>query len=70
MIDEEGQPIDRDTSVGELYVKGPAMMLGYLNNPAASSAMITGDGWLRTGDVGYCRESKWYIVDRKKVTIL
>ena len=56
-----------DDTRGELYVKVPAMMLGYLNNLEATSAIMTPDGWLRTGDIGYCKEGRWYIVDRKKV---
>jgi 4-coumarate--CoA ligase len=36
---------------GEVWVKGPQVMLGYLNRPEATEAMIR-DGWLRTGDLG------------------
>jgi acyl-CoA synthetase (AMP-forming)/AMP-acid ligase II len=44
-------------------------MLGYLGNTAASSASFDSDGFLKSGDVAYCRKGKWYIVDRRKELI-
>jgi hypothetical protein len=41
-------------------------MMGYLNNPAATAEAFSPDGWVRTGDVGYIRDRKWYVVDRTK----
>lgn len=49
-----------------MFLKGPAMMLGYLDNPEATADMIDGDGWLRTGDIGYRDQGKYYVIDRKK----
>ncbi len=37
---------------GEVWISGPQVMKGYLNNPEATSASITPDGWFRSGDVG------------------
>ena len=37
---------------GEVLLRGPNMMLGYLDDPAATSAAVDPDGWLHTGDVG------------------
>ena len=50
-----------------MFIKGSAMMLGYLDNPEATADMIDQDGWLRTGDIGYRHQGKFYVVDRKKV---
>ncbi|XP_046443350.1 probable 4-coumarate--CoA ligase 1 [Daphnia pulex] len=55
---------------GELYVAGPQVMKGYLNNPKATEEMIDEEGWLRTGDVAYYDEGgNFYIVDRLKELI-
>jgi acyl-CoA synthetase (AMP-forming)/AMP-acid ligase II len=55
---------------GELWVRGPQVMKGYLNRPDATAAMIDADGWLRTGDVGYADEDgDFFLVDRLKELI-
>lgn len=43
---------DDDTGAGEVLLRGPNVMLGYLDDPAATAAAIDADGWLHTGDVG------------------
>ena len=70
IIDEDGRelPIDQ---VGELCVRGPQVMRGYWNNPEETSAVLDGDGWLRTGDIALIRADGYIkIVDRKKDMIL
>ena len=67
--DNDNEVTDYNVS-GELCVRGPTVVPGYLNNPTANEAFDS-DGFYHTGDIGYCdAESKlWYIVDRKKELI-
>ncbi|MFI1013413.1 4-coumarate--CoA ligase family protein [Streptomyces sp. NPDC020965] len=55
---------------GEIAIRGPQLMRGYLGRPDATAAMIDADGWLRTGDVGRVDADGWlYVVDRVKELI-
>ncbi|EDO46392.1 predicted protein [Nematostella vectensis] len=55
---------------GEICIKGPLMMKGYLNNPEATANTIDHEGWLHTGDIGYYDDQEhFYIVGRVKELI-
>ncbi|GAA3018394.1 hypothetical protein GCM10010462_00290 [Microbacterium dextranolyticum] len=58
------------TRPGELWVKGPNVMLGYLNRPEATAETIDADGFLHTGDIAVYHEGGYFsIVDRVKELI-
>lgn len=55
---------------GEVWIKGPNIFIGYLNNDAATSSCKTSDGFFKTGDIGYEDEDgNMYITDRVKELI-
>lgn len=55
---------------GEMWVRGPQVMLGYLNNEEATANTLTADGWLRTGDIANLDHlGNVYVVDRMKELI-
>jgi 4-coumarate--CoA ligase len=68
-VDDEGNELPLGET-GELWLKGPNIMLGYLNNPEATKNAITEDGYFKTGDIGYQdKDGNVFITDRMKELI-
>lgn len=56
--------------VGELWLSGPNIFKGYLNNPTGTANALTSDGYFKTGDVGYQdKDGNFFITDRIKELI-
>ena len=70
VCDDHGQELKVD-EIGELWVHGPQVMLGYWQNPAETADVLTSQGWLKTGDMARIDAQGFvYLVDRKKDLII
>jgi long-chain acyl-CoA synthetase len=79
-LGSEGKPLgagelriaaENGTEIGEIQLRGPAVFSGYLNNPEANRDAFTGDGWLRTGDLGFLdRDGFLFVTGRTKERIV
>ena len=66
---ETGQALGFDQR-GEVCIRGPQVMKGYLNNPQATEHCIDNEGWFHTGDIGYFDKDEFlFVVDRLKELI-
>jgi fatty-acyl-CoA synthase len=66
---EAGQPL-RDRMVGRIFVRGPSLMVGYFGAPEETARVMTADGWLDTGDLGYLIDDQIVITGRAKDLII
>ena len=66
--DEQGVVVG-ENQVGRLFVAGPSLMRGYLDQPAATAAALR-DGWLDTGDLGFLHQGELYLTGRAKEILL
>jgi acyl-CoA synthetase (AMP-forming)/AMP-acid ligase II len=66
---DTGDDVERGIQ-GEIWFRGPQAFKGYLNNDEKTSATVTADGWVRTGDIGYFDNDGYlYVTDRLKELI-
>jgi long-chain acyl-CoA synthetase len=66
-IRDDGGAVLPTGQEGEVWVRGPQVMLGYWQRPDETKNVLTGDGWLRTGDIGVLdAEGYLKLLDRKK----
>lgn len=71
VVDVEDQSECRPGVPGELQARGPLVTMGYFNDPVATAAAITADGWLHTGDIAtHDGTGHFFVVDRLKDLIL
>jgi long-chain acyl-CoA synthetase len=70
LVDEGGTDV-LEGDPGEIWVRGPNVFGGYWRDPAATAEVLTGDGWLRTGDIGILGdEGDLFVVDRRKDLVI
>lgn len=69
IADEHGNPVPPGVQ-GEIWMRGPQIMVGYWNKPEESARTLAG-GWMHSGDIGVMDEAGWfYVVDRQKDMII
>ena len=67
--DEQNNEVP-ERQCGEIYLKGPSVMSGYFQDKVSSQAVLSDDGWLDTGDIGYQIDGHIYITARSKDVII
>ncbi|MFV0457573.1 MAG: long-chain-fatty-acid--CoA ligase [Actinomycetales bacterium] len=70
VVDDNGVPV-AEGEVGEIAIRGHNVMKGYWNKPDETAAVMSDDGWFRTGDIGRTdSDGFFFIVDRKKDLVI
>jgi long-chain acyl-CoA synthetase len=70
ILDENGNEVPLG-QLGEICIRGPQVMKGYWNMPDETAKVLSADGWLRSGDIGFMDERGYIkLVDRKKDVIV
>ncbi len=69
-VRDEAGTVLPERRIGRAFVRGPSLMRGYFRNPDASKAVLSEDGWLDTGDLGFLAEGEFTPTGRAKDLIL
>ncbi len=69
-VRNEAGKVLADRDVGRIFVKGPSIMPGYFDEPEASAEVLSADGWLDTGDLGYTLAGEIVVTGRAKDLII
>jgi malonyl-CoA/methylmalonyl-CoA synthetase len=70
LVEESGAEVIGEDIPGEIQVRGASIFLEYWNNPGATAACFTEDGWFRTGDVAVRERGYYRIMGRQSVDII
>jgi amino acid adenylation domain-containing protein/non-ribosomal peptide synthase protein (TIGR01720 family) len=65
IVNNNNIAIEEDT-IGNVQIKGAGVTAGYYNNEEATNEVLTTDGWLKTGDIGFIRDGSLYVTGRSK----
>ncbi|MFW5798805.1 MAG: class I adenylate-forming enzyme family protein [Planctomycetota bacterium] len=65
IVDDRSDEVPKGQT-GALHVKGPSVMSGYLNDPAATAEKLTDDGWLNTGDLARLDEAGYLVIEGRQ----
>lgn len=69
IVDDTGRNLP-ELRLGRVLVSGPSLMSGYLNDSDATGKVLTEDGWLDTGDLGYMHDGSLYVTGRRHDVII
>ncbi len=65
ITDDDDKPVNENI-IGNIQIKGDNVTSGYYNNPEITKKVIDNDNWLKTGDLGFIKDSKLYVTGRAK----